>query len=135
MILQIFLFACIGVAFEVVFTAVCDYPKTRSNRLMGYSYIWMFPIYGLVPLFMRVLYPPLEGVILPLRVLLYTALLLVMEYITGWLLRRFAGDCPWEPEYRGKRWAIDGLVRLDYAPGWALACFLFERFYLALRWL
>ena len=135
MILQIILFACIGVAMEVVFTAASDFTKTRSNRLMGYSYIWMLPIYGLVPLFMRVLYPRLEDVLLPFRIVLYTVLLLIMEYATGWTLRKLTGDCPWEPGYRGKRWAIDGLVRLDYAPGWALACLIFERLYLALRWL
>ena len=135
MILQIFLFACIGVAMEVVFTALCDYPVTRSKRLMGVSYIWMLPIYGMTPLFLSVLYPRMEGILLPFRIVVYTVLLLLMEYTTGWILRKATGDCPWEPGYRGKRWAIDGLVRLDYAPAWALACLIFERLYLALRWL
>ena len=132
MVLRIFLFACVGVGLEVIWTAVLDYPKNKSLRLLGQSYIWMFPIYGSIPLFLSLLYPRLAGLVLPARLAVYTVLLLMMEYATGWILRRATGACPWEAEYNGKRWAIDGLIRLDYAPAWALACLLFERLYLAL---
>ncbi len=124
------LFACIGIAMEVVFTAISDFQKTRSWRLMGYSYVWMLPVYALVPVFLRVLHPPLEGIILPLRLLTYTAILMAMEYVSGRILRKLLGEAPWEPAYRGHRLAIDGLVRLDYAPAWALAGLIFERLYL-----
>ncbi|MBI5211050.1 MAG: hypothetical protein HY927_13855 [Elusimicrobia bacterium] len=133
MALSMFVFACVGTALEVVFTALADFRKTRSLRLMGYSYVWMLPIYALVPVIMDVLYVPLEGVILPLRLATYVTLLLAVEYLSGRAMRRLLGEAPWEPGYRGKRWAVDGLVRLDYAPAWAAACFLFERLYLAMR--
>ena len=133
MLLQLFLFACIGVAFEVVFTAVTDFPKNRSWRLLGYSYIWMLPIYALIPVFLGILYPWMGAWPLLARVSAYAGLLMVVEYVTGWILRRTTGACPWESNYYGSRWAIHGLVRLDYFPSWAFACFLFEKLYLALR--
>ncbi len=34
------------------------------------------------------------------------------------VLRRVAGEAPWD--YRHARFNIDGLVRLDYLPLWAL---------------
>jgi uncharacterized membrane protein len=132
MIVQVLIFGAVGVAMEVVFTALMDYPKNRSVRLTGYSYIWMIPIYGSAPLFLSRLYPPLSGTPLPARLAVYVAILLAMEYATGWILQKTTGECPWEPHYRGKRWAVHGLMRLDYAPAWAVACLLFEKLYLIL---
>ena len=131
--LQVLILGSVGVAMEVVFTAVTDYPKNRSLRLLGYSYIWMLPIYGLAPVFLGVMYPPLSPYHLAARLAAYVAVLLVMEYLTGWILRKATGECPWERNYRGTPWAIHGLVRLDYAPAWAVACFIFESVYLAVR--
>lgn len=99
---------------------------------MGYSYVWMLPIYALIPLFLQFLYPRLSPHLLPVRLGVYVALLLAVEYATGWLLRAVTGACPWEHNYRGKRWAIHGLIRLDFIPTWALACYIFERIYVAL---
>ena len=131
MALQILLFACIGVAMEVVFTAATEFPKNRSLRLMGWSYIWMFPIYGCIPLFLAALYPSVSPWHLAARLTLYVALIYVMEYATGWLLRKTTGRCPWD--YGRARWAVHGLIRLDYAPSWALAAFIYERLWLILR--
>ena len=127
-----FLFACVGVAMEVVFTALTDLPKAGNYRLLGYSYIWMIPIYAAVPVFLGLLYPRLVGWILPVRLTIYVTLILIIEYITGWILRRTTGGCPWEANYKGKRWAIHGLVRLDYVPAWAVASLIFERLHLVL---
>lgn len=131
MFLKAVLFACVGVTMEVVFTAIVDH-RRGDVRLKGFSYIWMLPIYALVPVFLAVLHPPLQGLLLPARLAIYTAILLAMEYATGWILQAATGSCPWEAEYRGKRWAVHGLMRLDYAPAWALACWIFESLYLAL---
>lgn len=132
MLMRVLLFSCIGVAFEVVFTALLEYPVKKDVRLMGYSYIWMLPIYALIPLFLGFLYPRLSPYALPARLAVYVAILLAVEYATGWLLRAATGTCPWEPNYRDKRWAVHGLIRLDFIPSWAVACFLFERIYAAL---
>jgi len=88
-------------------------------RLAGVTYLWMFPIYGS----MVFLYEPLHGVLRawpwPGRATAYAAAFMAVEYMAGWLIRRATGTCPWE--YAGRaRWHIHGLVRLDYAPAWAL---------------
>jgi hypothetical protein len=133
MLLQMAVFACVGVAFEVVFTAFTEFPKTKDKRLMGSSYVWMFPIYALIPVFLGALYPRVGGWNVVLRLGLYVFLLLCCEYASGWALRKATGECPWERNYYPSRWSIHGLIRLDYIPSWALACFLFERLYLSLR--
>ena len=88
-------------------------------RLMGATYLWMFPIYGS----MVFLYEPLHEVLRAWpwagRAVVYAAGFMAVEYLAGWLIRRLTGACPWD--YAGRaRWHVHGLVRLDYAPAWAL---------------
>jgi uncharacterized membrane protein len=122
------LFASVGVSLEVAFTAIANL-RARDRRLRGHSYLWMFPIYGLVyPLFAWS-WPVLGGLPLILRGGLYVVAAYVVEYGTGWLLRRATGSCPWEDSYRASRWGVHGLIRLDYAPLWLAVTLLFERLY------
>lgn len=125
----IYLFGSAGVGLEVIFTGVSDYWRKGDARLTGYSYIWMFPIYGRAyPMFVW-LRPAIQDSLLPARGIIYVVLLLTVEYCTGWLLRLSIGCCPWEENYEKARWSIHGLIRLDYAPAWFAACVLFERLY------
>ncbi|HET9451523.1 MAG TPA: hypothetical protein VFO83_11595, partial [Aggregicoccus sp.] len=39
-------------------------------------------------------------------------------------LRATIGYCPWD--YTGATWSVQGLIRLDYAPFWALCGYLGE---------
>ena len=59
--LQMFLFACVGVAMEVAFTAATDVAERRDPRLMGYTYLWMFPVYAAVPVLLSLLHPPMAA--------------------------------------------------------------------------
>ncbi len=121
------LLACVGVAAEVVFTAVLS--EKRDRRLLGYSYVWMFTIYALLYPGFRLLAPVMGGWAWPLRAAAYAALIMVFEMLTGLALRAAVGEAPWESEYRGKRWAVLDLVRLDFFPAWALGSLVFERAY------
>lgn len=121
------LLACVGVAAEVAFTALTS--GKRDRRLMGYSYVWMFPIYALLYPGFRILLPLVGGWGWPLRGALYAAIIMVCELLTGLALRAAVGEAPWEPEYRGRRWAVFSLVRLDFFPAWAAGALLFERAY------
>ncbi len=121
------LLSCVGVAAEVVFTALTA--RKRDRRLLGYSYIWMFPIYALLYPGFRLLLPLLGAWAWPLRAVFYAALIMAVEGATGLVLRAAVGEAPWEPEYRGHTWAVAGLVRLDFFPAWALAALAFERAY------
>lgn len=121
------LLACAGVAAEVVFTALTR-PR-RDRRLMGHSYVWMLPVYALLYPGFRLLLPLVGGWAWPLRGALYAVIIMVFELLTGLALRAALGEAPWEPEYRGKRWAVMSLVRLDYFPAWAAGALAFERAY------
>lgn len=121
------LLACVGVAAEVVFTALGS--AKRDRRLMGYSYVWMFPIYALLYPGFRLLLPLVGDLAWPLRGALYAVIIMVCELLTGLALRAAVGEAPWEPEYRGHKWAVMSLVRLDYFPAWAAGALLFERAY------
>ncbi|MFA6238033.1 MAG: hypothetical protein WC635_11940 [Bacteriovorax sp.] len=110
---------CIGITVEIFFTAIYDLAlhTNRGLSLEGHSYIWMFPLYGLTAL----TFPPLikfldafkwwgRGVVFGLGIL-------VVEYISGALLRHFTGTCPWEYK-QGLH--INGLIRLDFYPLWVV---------------
>lgn len=112
------LYGLLGWCIEIVWTAL---PKGRPLdwRLAGHTYLWMFPIYGLI----APLYEPLAdalrgaGWIWPERGVVYATGFMALEWLTGWLLKRLTGRCPWD--YTGRaRWHIGGFMRLDYAPLW-----------------
>jgi hypothetical protein len=119
--------ACVGVAAEIFFTALTS--DKRDGRLIGYSYVWMFPIYALMYPGFRLLLPLVGTIAWPLRGALYAFLIMVCELLTGLILRAGIGEAPWEPEYRGKKWAVLNLVRLDFFPAWAAGALVFERAY------
>ncbi len=121
MLIRFVLYGLLGWAIEIVWTALSSTASgaQRGWRLAGTTYLWMFPIYGLL----APLYEPLHVAIRawpwPLRGLLYGLGFLAVEYVAGWLLRRLTGACPWD--YTGRcRWHLHGLIRLDYGPLWAL---------------
>jgi len=119
------LLACAGVAAEVVFTALAS--RRGGRRLIGHSYLWMFPVYALLYPGFFFLRPLVGAWPWAARAALYAALIMAGELAAGLLLRAALGEAPWEPEYRGRRWCVLGLVRLDYFPAWAAGSLFFER--------
>ena len=112
-----------GLVLEIIWTGI---GSLLGGDLMlgGYSYLWMFPIYGLA-LFLEPLHDQLRPWPWYLRGLIWMSVILTIEYSTGWLLKSTLGSCPWD--YSGSGFSIDGLIRLDYAPAWFFAGFLFEK--------
>ena len=127
------LLICVGLSLEVVFTALTELPEAKDWRLMGYTYVWMIPIYALVYPALSVLYPRLAAYPFWMRAGLYVVLIYVVEYISGWLIRQATGKCPWEAGYYKARWGVHGLIRLDFAPAWLAVAFISESVYLFLR--
>lgn len=58
------------------------------------------------------------------RGILWVVIIWGMEYSSGLLLKSILGVYPWF--YSGS-YAVDNLVRLDYAPAWFAAGMVFER--------
>ncbi len=127
------LLAAMGMALEVVFTALTNRKQADGWRLRGYTYVWMAPIYMTVYPALCWLYPRLAGWSFFWRGLCYTALILLIEWVSGWLLRLTTGQAPWEKEYRGHPFAVHDVMRLDYAPAWFVAALLFELVFRQLR--
>lgn len=130
---HVLLLCALGMAMEVFFTAFMDYPLARDRRLRGYTYAWMAPIYALVYPLASVVYPRMAVYPLLVRGFAYMLIIYAIEYSSGWLLRRFVGECPWEEGYRRARWNVHGLIRLDFAPAWIVAALIFEWTYRVLR--
>jgi uncharacterized membrane protein len=91
----------------------------------------MFPIYGLTAPLFEPLHDALRDKPPALRAGAYALGFMSVEYVTGSMLRRSIGDAPWD--YSDAALNIDGLVRLDYLPLWALAGLAAERLHDALR--
>ena len=126
-------YGVIGWCAEIVWTAAHDFltgsrvdpvdpsmkvPLTPPERwrLSGSTYLWMFPLYGAGGLLFEPLHDALRLHPWPLRGLTWMVLIFLVEYASGWALRRLTGRCPWDYTYA--RFNVDGLIRLDYAPVW-----------------
>lgn len=130
---KLFLFCamgCLGMTTEIFFTAFTGlYNGTMDIQMKGFSYIWMFPIYGLA----GIAFPPILKLIgnwnVLLRMCVYAIGILAVEFATGWFLEVVTGQCPWE--YK-EGWHLMGYIRFDYFPFWALFGLMVE---LALKFL
>lgn len=111
-----------GWCMEIVFTSL-DALRRRDMTLKGNTSLWMFPIYGcaavLAPLSRLLRKKPAWT-----RGLAYMGMFFSMEYLTGILLGK-RSSCPWD--YGKSRWNVNRVIRLDFAPFWFCAGFLFER--------
>jgi uncharacterized membrane protein len=105
---------------EVMFTALTESLPRRDWRLQGTSYLWMFPIYGLL----AILYEPVHDLIRDLpwwgRAVIWALGFTTVELVSGWLIAHFFGRCPWDYEAAGKRFAINPYIRWDFFVVWAV---------------
>ena len=112
-------YGTLGWVLEVVFTALHDYKRYGDKRLPARTSLWMFPIYGLLAPLFEPAHDAMRGKVpAPLRAAAYAAGIFGIEYVTGRALRAAIGDAPWD--YSEARWNVHGLIRLDYAPYWAI---------------
>lgn len=126
------LYGLLGWCVEVVWTAVSARLRGRECdwRLLGHTSLWMFPLYGLL----APLYEPLHDFLRPwhwfMRGAVYVLGIWLVEYASGWLLRRLTGKCPWD--YSQLRGNLHGLIAWEYAPVWFLFGLGMERVHDAL---
>jgi uncharacterized membrane protein len=124
-------YGALGLATELVFTGLKDLVASGGRTFRGRTSPWMFPVYGLAqPLFEPVHDALRARAPAPLRAAVYAAGFTAVEYASGRAFRRVLGRAPWD--YAHARWNLDGLVRADYAPLWALAGLGLERVHDAL---
>lgn len=132
MFLRFWIYGLLGWCFEIVWTAVTEKVTRRQLdwKLTGHTYLWMLPIYGLLAPLGEPVHNFLRPHIWVLRGLMYLLGIWLIEFITGWLLRRLTGKCPWD--YSHFRGNIKGIITPQYAPVWFLFGLGFERVHDAL---
>ncbi len=119
---------------------------TAGERFLAYGltgwaidslYVWLHtgrrrpssllnvPVYGLAQPLFEPVHDRLRDRPLALRGTAYGLGILCVEYVSGRVLRRLLGQAPWD--YEAAAFEIDGLVRPDYLPLWALFGLALER--------
>ena len=123
------LYAGLGITTEVFFTAFVDLITSCSFEnlaLRGYSYIWMFPIYGITSVVFPIGFEVLKKWNRILRYFTYAVVILIVELIAGFMLEQTTGSCPWEYQVG---WHFGGYIRFDYLPLWMLFGAIIEEFH------
>ena len=125
MLIRFLIYGTAGWILEILWTAAGAI-RRGDKRLMGFTSLWMFPIYGsavfLEPLCDAIYFMPVF-----VRGLIYMLCIFAAEYISGYSLQKIVGVCPWD--YSESRYNIYGLIRLDYAPCWYIVGLMFETAY------
>lgn len=129
MIIRFLIYGLVGWGIEIIWTGFFS-AFSGDRRFIGHTYLWMLPIYGTA-----VLFEPIHQMIVSwpmiLRGGIWVVLIYVLEYSSGWLIRTTIGECPWN--YGNVKYAVNGLIRLDYAPAWFVAGLVFERVHIFLN--
>ena len=105
--------------------------KAVDLRLVGRTYLWMFPIYGAGGLLFEIAHAMVADWPWAMRGLLYMLGCFAVEAASGAAIKLVTGKIPWDYSYA--RWNIAGLVRLDYIPVWFVFGLLLERVELVAR--
>lgn len=117
------IYGLVGWVTETLFTGLDSLLK-GDLTMRAWTYIWMFPIYGLM-----ILLEPVHDLIRKWPVVLrggvYTIMIFGIEYTTGWIIRELIGKCPWD--YGIGPYSIDGLITLRFIPVWFVGGLLFEK--------
>ncbi len=126
----IIFFICLGFTTEVFFTAIYDNAldwNDRSIRLEGYTFLWMAPIYALIPILFPIGFKLFGHMHLIVRAFLYMVGIFIIEFIAGFILETITGYCPWD--YTGKsNYEIMGYIRLDFFACWMVFGIVVEKF-------
>jgi uncharacterized membrane protein len=89
----------------------------------------MFFIYGLIAFFFPIVYRKIRVYHVIFRLIVYALLLFSVEFISGFILDKLTGSCPWE---YSSTFSICGYIRLDYVFFWMFFGFLVEKLFLYL---
>jgi len=119
-------YGCFGLFMETIWTGLVSVFRGDKN-LRCHTYLWMFFIYGL-GIFFEPVHEFIRGFLWIYRGFIWAALIFAIEYITGYLLKKTIGECPWDYGRDGEViTSIKGFIRLDFLPVWFCVGLMFER--------
>ncbi len=111
-----------GWCLEILWTGLHSLLR-HEPKLMGFSSLRMFPIYGMASLL-----SPLSALLKKFgtvtRGFIYMLCIFTVEYTSGMYLKK-RDCCPWD--YSGSPLQINGVIRLDYAPLWFFTGLFYEK--------
>lgn len=122
MIKRFIIYGFIGWGIEIIWTGLSSMLQ-GDKGLSGFTNLWMFLIYGSA-IFLEPIHDIIYGWKWPIRGIIWVVMIWGIEYTSGLILLSVLKIYPWH--YSGP-YAVDGLVRLDYAPAWFVAGLIFER--------
>ncbi len=111
-----------GWCMEVLWTGLHSLLR-HDPKLMGFSSLRMFPIYGMASL-IRPFSVLLKKCSAITRGLIYMVCIFAVEFGAGTYLKK-RDRCPWD--YSESPYQVNGVIRLDYAPIWFLTGLFFEK--------
>ncbi len=121
MIKRFFIYGIVGWSMEIIWTGLYSL-VTGDMTLQAYTSLWMFLIYGSA-IFLEPLHDIIKDWNFIFRGIIWVVIIWGIEFSTGKILLNLLHAYPWQ--YFGNT-AIEGLVRLDYAPAWFVAGLVFE---------
>ena len=123
-----FIFGSLCVSLEIFFTSLKKlFSKNHPKTLQGESYFWMFYIYGSATILFHFFFPVIQDWFILFRLLFYGLIILLAEYIYGFILKTIISKCPW---HYSSKFSVNGLIRLDYLPIWMLVGWILEIVYI-----
>jgi len=125
-LIRFFIYGCFGLLIETLWTGLCSAVKGDKN-LQCKTYLWMFPIYG-IGIILEPAHELIRGFLWIYRGFIWAAIIFLIEYMTGYILKLTIGRCPWDYDGEGEVIAsVKGLIRLDFLPLWFCVGLIFER--------
>jgi len=116
----------IGITNEVIFTAISDYFSIYDNKLIGYTYLWMIPIYSLLPVIFWISDKIIKNIFI--KSLFVSLNIMFFELLYGSFLKKYF-ICPWEKNYIS-HYSINNVVRLDYFPFWYMISLIWSKLWI-----
>lgn len=110
---RILFYSMAGVFVEVLFTAAKSLIFHYDFMLHGNTQLWVILLYAIGGHIYEQIYVKVRDT--RRRILIYYALVYILEYSAGWVLAGILGECPWLYTSAGN---VHGLIQLTYAPFW-----------------
>src|SRR5690242_18925387 len=103
------LYGLSGLCTQVLWTGLGSLMK-GDLKLSAFTYIWMFPIYGLA-VFLEPVHDRIRGLPVIIRGGVYAILIISTAYLTGCQLKILLGARPWL-HTKSTSLSINGVIRL-----------------------
>lgn len=125
MLIRLLIYGTLGWICEILWTGFGA--LLRGNwQLPGFTYLWMFFIYGFAALLFEPLHRLIKNLPIIVRGLIWMTAIFIVEYLTGWFLDGLLGRCPWDYS-SSTPYHLNGYIRFDYAPVWFMLGLFFEK--------